>query len=490
MKTQLLKKANKAAKTIAAALLVGCSANIGNAQEVTGYTATQLTEMLGTGWNLGNSLDAVGGKGNGSETSWGNPATTQAMIDSIRKIGFKTIRIPVSWCQHTYDATGGGEIEGYEYKIYPNWMNRVKEVVDYAYHRGMFVIINIHHDNDIEKRDMQYGCFSPQTKYKEESLTYVREIWEQCAEAFAEYDQRLIFETLNEPRVIKNANEWWFWPVDNPNQQIVVTAMDIINQMNQAGVDAVRKNGQGHNKERMILVPGYAACPDGVISSNFVKPTDPSNMIGLEVHAYRPTELCLNGTKTTMTDADCEKVRTEVFEPLSNKWVKNGTPVIIDETSCSNKNNMEARLEWVKCFYGMSKEYNMPCVLWDNNTRVNKSNPGEVHGFFNRQQCHWDEENLPFITELFKTLDLTMWSSSENQLADNVSISIDKENIYVECPDMIENVRIFNTNGQIVDDKEVNSTNAIINITSLKSGFYLAMISTDKGSISKKFVVK
>lgn len=61
-----------------------------------GYTASELIGQMKTGWNLGNSLDALGG----GETAWGNPATTQQMIDMIHDGGFDIIRIPVTWAEH------------------------------------------------------------------------------------------------------------------------------------------------------------------------------------------------------------------------------------------------------------------------------------------------------------------------------------------------------------------------------------------------------
>ena len=44
------------------------------------------------GWNLGNSLDAVGE----DETAWGNPRITKELIQSIAAEGYNSIRIPVT----------------------------------------------------------------------------------------------------------------------------------------------------------------------------------------------------------------------------------------------------------------------------------------------------------------------------------------------------------------------------------------------------------
>lgn len=105
------------------------------------YDATQIVTMMKFGWNLGNTLDALGGswkKGLNTQTAWGQPLTTKEMIDGLAKSGVKTIRIPVSWSEHVIDKY---------YTIDPKWMARVKEIVTWAYENDMFIILNSHHDN-------------------------------------------------------------------------------------------------------------------------------------------------------------------------------------------------------------------------------------------------------------------------------------------------------------------------------------------------------
>ncbi len=42
-------------------------------------------------------------KGLDSETYWGNPETTPALIDFIVETGFKAIRIPTTWHNHLHE---------------------------------------------------------------------------------------------------------------------------------------------------------------------------------------------------------------------------------------------------------------------------------------------------------------------------------------------------------------------------------------------------
>ncbi len=108
-----------------------------SADVVAQLNASQLVADMGAGWNLGNTLEA-NNNGIPSETAWGNPVVTQALIDRVRASGFKTIRIPVSYLGHI----GAGP----NYTVNAAWLNRIQEVVDYAHGRGLYVLINMHGD--------------------------------------------------------------------------------------------------------------------------------------------------------------------------------------------------------------------------------------------------------------------------------------------------------------------------------------------------------
>ena len=108
------------------------AADLARSGEVRDIKASELVSELKVGWNLGNSLDVFDGTGLSTETGWGNPKTTKQMIDGIKDKGFNLIRIPVTWGNHVDDS----------YTIDSEWLDRVQEVVNYAYDDGMYVIIN------------------------------------------------------------------------------------------------------------------------------------------------------------------------------------------------------------------------------------------------------------------------------------------------------------------------------------------------------------
>ena len=363
---------------LAAAILMVCATPSASAAAVTGKTAKQITAQMGTGWNLGNTLDATGG-GNSlnSETSWGNPKTTKAMIDAVKKQGFNTVRIPVSWGNHT---------TGNNFTIDSKWLARVKEVVDYCIDNDMYVILNIHHDTST-----QY--YYPSSTYKTQSVKFVKSIWTQVAKYFKDYDQHLVFETLNEPRLVgAGKDEWWF-PVNNPSSE-VRDSISVINTLNQTAVTAIRAAG-GKNSDRCIMVPGYGASIDGCTTSTFKLPNDstPDRLI-VSIHAYTPYNFALNANGTAEFKDDMKNEVDYLYNTIKSHFIDKGIPAIIGETSASNKNgNSAERVKWAKYYFGKSKTYGVPCVLWDNNV-YNGNDKGECHGHLNRKTLGWYDKNF------------------------------------------------------------------------------------------------
>ena len=361
---------------LAVAILMVCAAPDASAATESGKTAKQITAEIGTGWNLGNSLDAIGG-GNSvnSETSWGNPKTTKAMIDAVKAQGFNTVRIPVSWGNHT---------SGNNFTIDSAWLARVKEVVDYCIDNDMYVILNIHHDTST-----QY--YYPSSTYKTQSVKFVKSIWSQVAAYFKDYDQRLVFETLNEPRLVGTGDEWWF-PVDYPSSA-VLDSINVINTLNQTAVDTIRAAG-GKNNDRCIMVPGYGASIDGCTTSTFKLPNDPTpDRLIVSVHAYTPYNFALNANGTAEFKDDMKNEVDYLYNTIKSHFIDKGIPAIIGETSASNKNNEAERLKWAQYYMGKSAEYGVPCMLWDNNV-FNGSDRGECHGHLNRSTLGWYDKSF------------------------------------------------------------------------------------------------
>ena len=374
---------------VAMTIFIGLDLGDINAQALSGDTLKNadteaILEDMGLGWNLGNSLDATGGSGLDTETSWSNPKTTQALIDKVKSLGFNTVRVPVSWGKH---------VSGDNYTIDSAWLARVKEVVDYCYKNDMYVILNIHHDTKSSASASGAGYYPRSSAYSS-SEKFVTSVWSQMAEYFKDYDYHLIFETLNEPRLIGTGYEWWFNKWSIPSE--VKDAIDCINRLNQKAVDTIRNTGS-NNKGRLIMCPGYDASIDGATVSGFKLPTDISgnkNRIAVSVHAYSPYNFAMNvdrsnGATSTYSSSIKEELKN-LFSTLKSNFRDKGIPVVIGEFGSTDKNNTAERVKWATDYTALAKKNNIPCVLWDNNAfAVYNGNSivlnSEYHGYINRK---------------------------------------------------------------------------------------------------------
>lgn len=354
----------------------------------TSGTSADFVANMGMGWNLGNTLDATSDSGKtnvglNTETYWGMPTTTQAMIKAVKAAGFKTIRIPVSWHNHITDSS---------YTIDSSWMARVKTIVDWAIDEGMCVIINIHHDNmSVSQLSSNYGfALSTDSSVQETSKAFLSAVWTQIATTFAEYDEALVFEVLNEPRDISGevwGNEWWC----NNSE-----AYDCIKDYEETCIAAIR--AVAGNESRYLMVPGYAAsASDTTELGCYTMPSDTITANGtkkliLSGHAYSPYTFAMSDSTDTTFDSEDASSLTSLFDYLNTNYISKGIGVVMGEASASDKNNTAERVKWAKDYYAKATAIKIPVVLWDNMVTVaNGGNidSGECHGYFNRNDLTW-----------------------------------------------------------------------------------------------------
>nr|AGS51885.1 glycoside hydrolase family 5 [uncultured bacterium contig00133] len=329
-------------------------------------TATQLVAGITIGWNLGNTLDSGANMYNTLtalqlETRWIGVirATTQKTIDTLKEAGFNAIRIPVTW-HKAMDK---------DYHIRSDFMARVTEIVNYAVASDMYILLNTHHDEEI---------FKYMSASKEASFKAFETVWRQIAENFKNYNEKLVFEALNEPRTIGLSTEWMGG---------TLLERMILNEHYQLFVDTVRKTG-GNNDKRILMVNTYAASTNMLAVNGLVIPKDtvPDKIIA-SVHAYAPFNFAQNGRDGSTARWDETNVNQTaavnyVFNVTHGKFIVNGIPVIIGEFGALDRNNEEARAAWAKYYVSQARYRGIKCFLWDNNV----SDPnGELYGFFERR---------------------------------------------------------------------------------------------------------
>lgn len=356
---------------LAVLMLIPC---VGSAEEAVvdngvmreDLTALEATRLMGNGINLGNTLEAcdnnVGIKTNAPlsyETYWGQPKTTQAMIDGMKAAGFDTIRIPVAWmtnATHLYEG---------DYTIDADYMDRVEEVVCYARKAGMYVIINDHWDGG------WYGMFgSESAETRALAMEAYKGMWQQIAERFRDYSDYLIFESANEElggRFDENS------PLYCSDSVVTYLTDDeryaLTNEINQTFVDVVRATG-GNNATRFLLIAGYSTDINQTCDDRFQMPKDTvDSKLMVSVHYYDPWSYCGASSAVSATKwgkvSDYEYMDQQLAK--MTKFTEAGYGVVIGEYGalpCSDglKDNT---LAYHTAFLDACTKYNLTNCLWD-----------------------------------------------------------------------------------------------------------------------------
>lgn len=320
--------------------------------EMRGLTGKEIVADMKIGWNLGNTLESQGG-----ETAWGNPKTRKKMIDEIKKAGFNTIRIPVTWDDYLGDAP--------DYTIDSTYLDRVEEVVNYGLANDMYVILNIHHN---------YGWLEANTESEATAKEIFTKIWGQIGDRFKDYGDQLIFETMNEPR-------------DGDNWTGHSEAYDIINAYNSICYETIRQSG-GNNTQRLIMMPTYAATSDESAIAAFKLPNSDDPYVAVSIHAYSPYNFAMDTSETSQTtwgtDQD-KRALDNLFDSLKTTFIDKGIPVVIGEFGSTNKDNLEYRVAHAGYYIQAAKAHGIPCVWWDNGATTLT----EGYGLFNRRSLEW-----------------------------------------------------------------------------------------------------
>jgi endoglucanase len=272
-------------------------------------------------------------------------------------------------------------------------MRRVKTVVDWCIKRGLYVILNTHHDNaGANIFPLQYGQgYYPLNKDIEESEKFIYNVWKQISIAFNNgYDHHLIFEGLNEPRLIGHKYEWSFNPEDLDCQE----SASVLNEFHRLIHKAIRESG-GNNEKRFIMHTALSAGYDATINSPFRFPNDSkynptNNKLLLSVHMYAPYDFAMNPDMelSVFTD-EYRRELDDKFTSLYYKYVHRGYSIVAGEMGAINKNNTQARIEWGKYYVGLTRRYQASTFLWDNGYWDNTKTCDDIFGHLQRDRLSW-----------------------------------------------------------------------------------------------------
>lgn len=344
---------------------------------------SQIVEAMGPGRNLGNQLESVTDNVP-EETNWGNPVITEKLIQSVKAAGFKSIRIPVSYFAKIDDDK--------DYTIDSKWLDRVQEVVDYCIKNDLYAVINIHGDgyNTIDGSWLLCNGKN-QTEIKKK----YKKVWKQIAERFKNYDEHLLFESMNEE---------FDGSYSEPNKEYYQN----INDYNQIFVDTVRKTGD-NNTKRWLIIPSWNTNIDYTAGDyGFKLPTDQyrdksidkeEQRIMISVHYYSPWDFCggENGVITqwgneaddpSKTSTTCDETYMKnQLNLMKTTFADKGYPVFIGEYGSIDKTSYDSENEYYRAYFArklcqLSRKNGCIPMYWDNGYNG-------VHGFdlFDRTTC-------------------------------------------------------------------------------------------------------
>lgn len=327
------------------------------------------------GINLGNTLEPP------NEGEWGNPPTQEYMFDMYKKEGFNFVRVPVRWDKHMSTTS--------PFKIDPVWLNRVEQILDWGLSKGLYMVVNSHHDGWIKE-----NYSNPVNQARFDSL------WSQVATRFKNKSEKLIFEIANEPvsPMTKAQND----------------------EMHQKAIKVIRKT----NPTRLIIFQGIDwGGSDALI--NAAIPNDPY-IIG-SFHSYDPYLFGLEGKGTWGTASDIAALRDK-FQKVKDWSVKNNIPVFLGEFGSLKTCDYNSRMKHYKTYMELSETFGFAPAAWDD---------GGNFRIMNRSAKTWDDDikdilthssllspRMPRLSLLQDTIVKLDWT---NLVANNDSIYIERK---------------------------------------------------------------
>lgn len=333
-------------------------------------TVNEIVKEMGAGWNLGNTLDGHTGFVP-SETIWQSTVTTKAFIKAVHDSGFNTVRIPVTWGTKIDDDNN--------YTIDENWISRVEDIVDYCIAQDMYVIINLHHDGAEQAGWIRVASDDIDPVYEK-----FEHVWRNIAERFKNYDEHLIFESMNE--------------VTGGGHKSEEHDIQVIMNLNQIFVNVVRSTGS-NNSERWLSVPGRYTNIDTSTDPKlgFDLPKDiVKNRLFVSVHHYDFFFGLLDNMTKTKWSTEENNTLSNLLNKVVVRFTSKGIPVILGEYGALNKNNTKDRALQYEAFARINQFDGVVGCVWDTGDYNFKKKPDYSYSLFDRKT---GEKLYPTLTD-------------------------------------------------------------------------------------------
>jgi hypothetical protein len=277
----------------------------------TQITPQEAVNLMPRGINMGNTMECPN-----SEGSWGNGLAKEYYFDDYKNAGFQCVRIPVRWDHKTLQKS--------PFTINKAWLDRVDTVVNWGLKRGLFIIINAHHEDSIKK---YYGVDSVKAK--------LDSIWSQISVRFKDKSDRLMFEMINEPLGL---------------------TVSQVNVLNSRVLSVIRKT----NPKRIVIYSGN----DWSNASDLMEAAVPADtMVIGYFHAYDPWPWWETGAGT-FANTDTTAIKTK-FDQLKTWSKQKGVPVIISETGAKSICAYNARMYQYATYVRQALSHGIPFQTWE-----------------------------------------------------------------------------------------------------------------------------
>lgn len=280
----------------------------------------QAVAEMAIGINLGNTFDAP------HEGDWAL-AAKESYIIAFKEAGFKHIRIPVTWHEHT-------QLEA-PYEIDSVFLARVEEVVDWALAQDLYVILNAHHESWLKEN------------YQDQNnKNRLDSIWIKIAAHFKKKPAKLMFELLNEPNGM---------------------TVEEVNEANKRLLSIIRNE----SPNRLAIFSGHGFTPIDSLLETEIPDVQDKFLIG-NFHSYDPWEFAGQCQESWGTNEDKSKLR-QIYQQASDWSAVNKIPVMVNEfgaakfdfTQPENICDLNERLAYLTQHVSLAKEFGIAGSFWD-----------------------------------------------------------------------------------------------------------------------------
>lgn len=310
--------------------------------------AFEQTKQFGRGVNFGNALEAP------KEGEWGM-VLEERFFDLVKQSGFSTIRLPTKWSAHASRAA--------PYTIDRNFFARVDWAVDNALKRGLNIVVNMHHYDEL---------FTDVDSERERFIA----LWDQIATRYKDKPAALVFEPLNEPHGALTSGLW---------QRLFDDTLAVI-----------RKT----NPTRNVIFTGADWGGPGSLKG-MKRPADPHLIATF--HYYLPFQFTHQGAEwvdgsdawigTEWLGKSNDRVNVDFDFDQVAKWARdNKIPLWMGEFGSYGKNaDMASRQRWTAYVARAAEKRGISWAYWEF---------GAGFGIYDRERNVWIE---PILTALVPT---------------------------------------------------------------------------------------